>query len=201
MTQPLLTPRAAVASAVQYQLSAALEVASYLERALQPSSCSIMDPDLLHCSVCLSGYNSSNKRPFDLGCGHSFCEQCIKSSPRSFRSCPECRTRASNPHANIALLRLLDSLGANSNAATAAGGAALICQIWCCRAAHVLHQRSVKVIGFLDVLQVLVIISMRASCHHRSVCCTVGRLWVPGSGATAVRVIAYLLAFRHEVNI
>jgi hypothetical protein len=47
----------------------------------------------------------------DIGCGHSFCEQCLRQHPRSFRHCPECRTRASNPHVNIALLRLVDAGG------------------------------------------------------------------------------------------
>lgn len=47
----------------------------------------------------------------DIGCGHSFCEQCLSQHPRSFRYCPECRTRASNPHVNISLLRLVDVQG------------------------------------------------------------------------------------------
>lgn len=80
-----------------------------------------MDTDVLQCSVCLNSYNSSTQRPFDLGCGHSFCEQCIKTSPRSFRYCPECRARASNPHANIALLRLLDAMDNPAAGGTAAG--------------------------------------------------------------------------------
>lgn len=120
--------------------------------------------DVLTCSVCLNTYNSTTRRPFDLGCGHrsggtgltaamrnesqkghadctprcaalallplllrycppSFCEECIQRSPRSFRNCPECRARASNPHANIALLRLLDAMdGTSAGAGAAAGG-------------------------------------------------------------------------------
>jgi hypothetical protein len=82
---------------------------------------STMDTEVLTCSVCLNGYNSTTQRPFDLGCGHSFCENCIKTSPRSFRYCPECRARASNPHANIALLRLLDALDGTGQQAPPAG--------------------------------------------------------------------------------
>ncbi|KAF6254270.1 hypothetical protein COO60DRAFT_335515 [Scenedesmus sp. NREL 46B-D3] len=65
----------------------------------------------LTCTVCFAAFDGNQRRPWDIGCGHSFCEQCLRQHPRSFRHCPECRTRASNPHVNIALLRLVDAGG------------------------------------------------------------------------------------------
>ncbi|WIA41635.1 hypothetical protein OEZ86_008993 [Tetradesmus obliquus] len=63
----------------------------------------------LACGVCFAAFDGDQRRPWDIGCGHSFCEQCLRQHPRSFRHCPECRVRASNPHVNIALLRLVDA--------------------------------------------------------------------------------------------
>jgi hypothetical protein len=31
---------------------------------------------------------TEGRKPWDLGCGHSYCEACLRESPRSFRSCP-----------------------------------------------------------------------------------------------------------------
>lgn len=112
-------------------------------------------PELPSCNVCFCAFDGVAKRPWDLGCGHSYCERarrhwhackhmhkphacmqpcshrhadplaaaapppplllsrageaCLRQSPRSFRNCPECRSRANNPHVNISLLRLIDS--------------------------------------------------------------------------------------------
>jgi Protein of unknown function (DUF1232)/zinc-RING finger domain len=65
----------------------------------------------LSCSVCLQAFDTHSRRPWDLGCGHAFCEACLASHPRSFRTCPECRARTANPHVNVALLRLIDARG------------------------------------------------------------------------------------------
>ncbi|GBF92388.1 hypothetical protein Rsub_05590 [Raphidocelis subcapitata] len=65
------------------------------------------DDDLLSCPVCFQPFDTDEHKPWSLGCGHSFCEACLRAHPRSFRSCPECRSRAGTPHVNISLLRLL----------------------------------------------------------------------------------------------
>jgi hypothetical protein len=40
------------------------------------------------CSVCLNPFDSEGRKPWDLGCGHSYCEACLRAHPRSFRTCP-----------------------------------------------------------------------------------------------------------------
>ncbi|KAI8475335.1 MAG: hypothetical protein J3K34DRAFT_61055 [Monoraphidium minutum] len=65
------------------------------------------DDDFPSCSVCLTPFDAEERKPWDLGCGHSFCEGCMREHPRSFRNCPECRARANLPHVNIALMRAL----------------------------------------------------------------------------------------------
>lgn len=54
------------------------------------SGAAVGGDDDAHCScaVCLNPFDGDDRRPWDLGCGHSFCEACLRASPRSFRSCP-----------------------------------------------------------------------------------------------------------------
>jgi hypothetical protein len=50
------------------------------------------------CSVCLSPFNVDARRPIDLGCGHSVCEECIQTNPRAFRCVCVCVWRAGLHH-------------------------------------------------------------------------------------------------------
>jgi hypothetical protein len=50
-------------------------------------------------------------------------ETCLRQHPSSFRTCPECRKRANNPHVNIAMLRMLDAHGRGNDASAASASA------------------------------------------------------------------------------
>ena len=51
-----------------------------------------MSDEFLTCSVCLEGFNDTRKTPLILGCGHTFCLECIKSilSSKNKIRCPNC---------------------------------------------------------------------------------------------------------------
>lgn len=69
-------------------------------------------PDVLLCHVCYNPFNSANRKPLDLGCGHCFCAACFSTAARTtFKSCPECRVPVKNPHVSYALLRVVSELG------------------------------------------------------------------------------------------
>lgn len=72
------------------------------------------DLDTLSCAVCLNPFDTAQRRPWDLGCGHCFCEACVRQSRSSFARCPECRARTSQPHVAVALLRFLESRAASA---------------------------------------------------------------------------------------
>ena len=61
------------------------------------------------CCVCFSSYNTGNRRPWDLGCGHCVCEHCFYNTCSQLKTCPECRNPLLNPHPQFALLRILET--------------------------------------------------------------------------------------------
>mmetsp|Transcript_11069 Transcript_11069/g.30296 ORF Transcript_11069/g.30296 Transcript_11069/m.30296 type:complete len:178 (+) Transcript_11069:1062-1595(+) len=71
----------------------------------------------LTCAVCWGSFNSTTKRPYDLGCGHSFCASCCDAGlcTGSFRNCPECRAPCTNVHVNYALLRCIQGMEASGS--------------------------------------------------------------------------------------
>jgi hypothetical protein len=61
----------------------------------------------LECGVCFLRFDNEGRRPIDLGCGHSFCQECHANHTDSFRRCPDCREASVHPHPNFSLLRIL----------------------------------------------------------------------------------------------
>jgi hypothetical protein len=66
-----------------------------------------MSLESLECGVCFLRFDNAGRRPIDLGCGHSFCQECTAKHPPSFRRCPDCREISNRPHPNYTLLRIL----------------------------------------------------------------------------------------------
>jgi len=51
---------------------------------------------LLECSVCLDRYNSSDRKPLILPCGHTVCQGCCQTHIARERFCPMCRQPLNN---------------------------------------------------------------------------------------------------------
>ena len=51
----------------------------------------------MECPICIEPYNSSDKKPMSLECGHSLCGPCLESLFKSKRECPIDRTRIFKP--------------------------------------------------------------------------------------------------------
>lgn len=76
--------------------------------------------EVLTCNVCYNAFNTTTRKPIDLGCGHCFCSTCVTSSRSAFRVCPECRANIKNPHVSFALLRVVTELASSSGHGRAA---------------------------------------------------------------------------------
>lgn len=68
----------------------------------------------MECKVCLEKYNTLNKRPMVLECGHTFCMECLQSIKRDFNECPLDRQKITKPISeigfNYSLLEVISSL-------------------------------------------------------------------------------------------
>ncbi|GIL64088.1 hypothetical protein Vafri_18064 [Volvox africanus] len=74
------------------------------------------------CPICLCGYRSGLRKPFDLGCGHCICGRCYASlSVTGPRTCPIDRSPWKNPHTAYELLHLLEQLQKSYGATPDAG--------------------------------------------------------------------------------
>ncbi|CAG9312998.1 TRIM65 [Blepharisma stoltei] len=50
------------------------------------------EPSIFECSICLTPFNSSNRAPMSLPCGHVFCKLCISQYSCTFSACPNDQT-------------------------------------------------------------------------------------------------------------
>ena len=51
----------------------------------------------MYCQICLEGYNTANRIPKNLSCGHTFCDRCLKKLGNGFEiECPKCRQKSKN---------------------------------------------------------------------------------------------------------
>lgn len=64
--------------------------------------------EFLSCTVCTLPFDSKDKKPMTLSCGHSFCAKCIQ----SFSSCPTCRAsfNKGNEKPNYTLIALVEQI-------------------------------------------------------------------------------------------
>lgn len=71
-----------------------------------------MESSFLECDVCRESFNTSNKAPHILCCGHTFCKQCInmiRASPFFTLRCPTCRKESSDSTINYMILKQLNA--------------------------------------------------------------------------------------------
>ena len=54
----------------------------------------------MNCLICFEIYNTSNRKPYVLNCGHTFCFDCLE---KQINSCPTCRLIITNKIPNYAL--------------------------------------------------------------------------------------------------
>lgn len=58
----------------------------------------------MYCQICLEAYNIANRLPKNLGCGHTFCDKCLKKIGLLYLikgngyeiECPKCRKKSRN---------------------------------------------------------------------------------------------------------
>jgi hypothetical protein len=51
----------------------------------------------MNCQICLEGYNTANRIPKNLSCGHTFCDRCLKKVGTGIEiECPKCRQKSKN---------------------------------------------------------------------------------------------------------
>ena len=67
----------------------------------------------MDCGVCFEKYDTANREPFVLLCGHSLCKSCVRILPEN--NCPQCRQPFADgsPRQNFALLDVLRSFAAD----------------------------------------------------------------------------------------
>jgi hypothetical protein len=68
------------------------------------------------CTICLGEYDTKQRKPWDLSCGHCVCEECFNQhGTTSLSHCPECRKPINGAaHPAYAMLRLLERLQVKS---------------------------------------------------------------------------------------
>lgn len=73
---------------------------------------SYMNLPILECSICLECFDSNEKKPLILPCGHTFCRQCVKDIKDNNSECPFDRKPVDLPFegisTNFTLLELID---------------------------------------------------------------------------------------------
>jgi hypothetical protein len=51
----------------------------------------------MNCQICLERYNTANRIPKNLSCGHTFCDRCLKKLAAGYEiECPKCRQKSKN---------------------------------------------------------------------------------------------------------
>ena len=71
--------------------------------------------DLLQCTICDEDYNSSDKKPLVLTCGHTFCKQTVLDwfFKKQKKECPVCKDKVTyinidEVKVNIAILKIVE---------------------------------------------------------------------------------------------
>lgn len=73
----------------------------------------------MECPICIEPYNSSDKKPMSLECGHSLCGPCLESLFKTKRECPIDRTKIYKPieaiPINFGVLQIIEATSSLSN--------------------------------------------------------------------------------------
>jgi hypothetical protein len=155
----------------------------------------------LECGVCFLRFDNAGRRPIDLGCGHSFCQECTAKHQPSFRRCPDCREVSNRPHPNYTLLRILADmervLEAQKGAAKVEMDRAMISQVD--RALESLKAAvKVEVERSLEAVKV----AFKAEIDNAMVAETAlqGKIWDSGRTHSDIRITNNQLTIKREMN-